>query len=323
MGKKATAWKKERAFSSLQTSLKDLQGYKKQAQAAIEKLEKEKAEAVDKQKAKDSAEEKKIEVGLKQVAEKGKLKMTPSGVHWNFVADLENPDKPLCVVIPEGRMGPALERLAALEYYALQKKWASKRCQESRSSYIVSMIGRAAASRKIYNLLENMGNMGPENSNKFSNELADVFALQFEKTEAGATQKFRPNTPFGLVEVKLCIEGTLHVYGVHYEAITGSSLAEKKIVLEAMDSEPFVKLAEGPSGFHAVVKAGMGLAIPGNMFAFVVIAEKGTDHMGLRWSLMGGKKRMGDTMKYLKELKPKATDVRHNLLAFLDGKISG
>ncbi len=102
-------------------------------------------------------------------------------------------------------------------------------------------------------------------------------------------------TDCGLIEARLCLAGSLCVWGVERNVLEGDTAASKKSFLSELDAAPFVKLVTD-HGFFARLTEGELLIVPGK-FAFVYVTVE--EFEGLRWHLLGDEKRQFESIEYL------------------------
>ena len=108
------------------------------------------------------------------------------------------------------------------------------------------------------------------------------------------------STSYGLLDVRICIEGCEVIYGVPMKDIEGATITEKLGVVTAMAAESFHNLAKG-TGFVYVATKGSGIVIPhGFMLAFTN-PDPAAAH-GIRWQLLGSAKTKEATLNFLEGL---------------------
>ena len=89
-------------------------------------------------------------------------------------------------------------------------------------------------------------------------------------------------TPFGLPDIRVCLQGKCSVFGIPIDSITGADIPEKLAWLSSMTKPGLIDLCKA-KGFIAHLKPGHLIAIP---VAYIVISYVVGETVLLRWSVM-------------------------------------
>lgn len=109
-----------------------------------------------------------------------------------------------------------------------------------------------------------------------------------------------PSTDYGLIEVRLALEGSECVFGIEMDALAGDTITEKFATIESMTLPHFLQLVES-HGFSYKSEPGAVIVIPGGYALVFINASKDVVH-GMRWQKMGSQKNMKQTRAYVERV---------------------
>ena len=155
------------------------------------------------------------------------------------------------------------------------------------------------------------------------NEVDDILAPQFFQM-ASKGNEVLANPHFGLIDVRLTLEGSETIFGVTHEVLTGENPKEKHSTMCHMRAGEFLKLVE-KSGIVFQSKPKVSVILPPG-FAIVILNMNDRDVHGLRWEVTGSQQIMKGTVAFLDELVATypslATESHAALAKFLQTKMS-
>ena len=188
-------------------------------------------------------------------------------------------------VLGKERIETIVSKVKALDYYEQQKEWVKDVMKKGSLHSAVAAIVKKTVLNKVIKIFGAMDvDLKPVEKATGDSALDELFAPQFFQHGAKAGE-VTIGTTYGLVDVRICLDGELIIIGVPFKELTGDTLKAKFGTALATSSEAFLNLAK-VKGFVSKVTAGSGLVIPNG---YVMAAFSPGDHAthGIRYQFVG------------------------------------
>jgi hypothetical protein len=264
---------KAEEYKTLKACVDQLRAYKKntdqvltkaEAQSVKEELQKSRASGVS---ATDSLQ---FDTKLGK-AIKAYLKAIPStdkrfagkhfNVKWNVASDLLGA-RPHGVAVSVEQLGTPTKTILDLEYYTNQKKWGLDMMKTTKSPMLTSCIVKPVVVAKLTKLImKELPQLKYFNDKEIAADVAGTLQPQFTQSVSGSN-KVCTSTDFGLVDVRIHLEGTEFVFGLPWSRLKGSNILDKHDCLTNMKADTFLSEIEH-HGFFSKQTPGTMIVIPG------------------------------------------------------------
>ena len=260
-------------YKNLKDAVETLRTYKKQTEAALAKQEA--------QTAKDEMRKARADGGVADGltfdtklgrAAKAYLQDIPKtdilakgkylNIKWNVECDLMNAPRPCAVAVGKDQLVGCVEAVKKLEYFENQKKWSADMMKSTKAPMATAIIVKPVIATKIRKLLcKEVAAFPYHHEKEWASEVLDTLQPQFTQSIGGST-KVQTCTDFGMVEIRLQIEGLEHVFVVPWVDLEGDNILAKQRSLADMTMPKFLERVE-KGGFYCEQAVGSMLIIPG------------------------------------------------------------
>ena len=292
---------------TLKDKVKRLQEFNIQTKKVIEKHVREKAKANTQRGALAAFVAQTTSNLEKSLAEKMTIPPEAFGnnylnVKWQIKTDLLENAKGEVVVVPKERVGKFGQKIREHEYYESQKAWSHEAMQKGKLTKVTTTIVKPSAMKICRAHMQ--GCLGKDldlqqiSTNGKNANLAEIFEPKFYQALPGASTK-GASTDYGLVDIRLQLEGFEHIFGIPRELVPGATLQDKHVALGEFGVDDFLAKVKDV-GFYLHMGPDQLATIPGN-FAIVTVADTAAAVHGIRMLIPGRALRGKETVNYLNE----------------------
>jgi hypothetical protein len=207
-------------------------------------------------------------------------------VRFNMQSDLlEHKNSimpPPAVLVGDAQASPCALKMKALQYYVAQKAWLQELLEGQQMLFGTGAISKAAIMRQMRT---NSKMLGDElTCVTKEGAMAPIFAPAFFMFRPGGVW-VQMSTDYNLLDVRLCVEGSVTCYAVPLPEVQGDTLAAQHDTLCKMEAKALVKHARQKGFVLTLADKQLAVFPPGYAMVFV---NSGTEPMcGVRWALVG------------------------------------
>lgn len=239
------------------------------------------------------------EVLVKEGFHPGKdgLSEAPVNVAWSVDTNIFKAGKSAqkAVFLPEERIKAVAEKVNALEYWKDIQLHSAKRMKELKSTATMTGVSRPQVVRGIKTAVYALSEIIPATKDPKS-KVAEVYGPQFYFEKLGHSA-ITVTTDHALIDCRIALMGSSHVYGLDMDNISGDTLKTKYDALKNMSKKEFHEAVQ-QHGFHYYLKPMHAIVIPPRS-AVVSIAME--DLGGLKWVIDGPTSCMKVSLQVLNE----------------------
>ena len=208
------------------------------------------------------------------------------GLAWSLKPDLLDEVPGRVVAYPAARIKYVAPELRAMEYYDKKKQRMKKVREQYKVCSASVAITTSAPARKVKSLIAKIDKHA-QAIEQATGGAGKALAPQFYQTERGASRVLL-STDYNLIEARILLEGSEHIFGVPLTHIPGFNLAEKRESLNKMDGATWLALAT-QYGFGVALQIGSCVFIPPD---FAIVGIGGDEQHGLRWLFAGSQAKV-------------------------------
>jgi hypothetical protein len=177
------------------------------------------------------------------------------------------------------------EKIRKNTYFIDQKNWGNDRRKELKREEVTLRISRENAERVIRHCLKSMSDVEPKTVDPQS-PVANVLAPMFTQSSSKYFEMVSTTT-YGLLEVKIALEGELLILGIPLELLMGESTGSKMQYLSTWTYDDLLAaIKKDNQGFCVKLTKNVGIVLPPR-FALVMCAYGEHVFEGIKYQLPG------------------------------------
>ena len=228
------------------------------------------------------------------------IEMNFCNVKWSLKTDLIDADVASAVAVSKDFSAILAKKISDLEYFAKQKSWAAEQMASSKcvrsNTTIVNPRALTICKTQMQALVGKDIDLKEMMYQAVVAKVGESVEPKFYQSSAGSCSKFL-STDYGLVDVRLQLQGTEYVFGIRRDQIAGDTMAAKLKNMGDLGADDFLHRIK-EHGFAIKMEANQGCLIPGEPYMLVMVSPDDASSHGVRMLVPGGKKRSAETKAY-------------------------